>query len=107
MPEKKLNGICLECNKKVTYKSKGVGCQCCLNSYHVKCGDISDDEHRNISETDWYCRKCTAIREKNNSVQQANFFLRYIKDIMKTVKGDPEEALLAAKLLHHILQFTI
>ena len=26
---------------------------------------------------------------------------------MKTVKGDPEEVLLAAKLLHHIIQFTI
>ena len=54
MPEKEPNGICLECNKKVTYKSKGVGCECCLNSYHTKCGDISDDEHRNISEIERY-----------------------------------------------------
>ena len=42
LPEKDLNGICLEHNKKVTYRSKGVECECCLNWYHVKCGAISD-----------------------------------------------------------------
>ena len=29
-PEKDLNGICPECNKKVTYRSKGVECECCV-----------------------------------------------------------------------------
>ena len=43
LPEKDLHGICPECNKKVTYRSKGVECECCLNWYHVKSGDISDD----------------------------------------------------------------
>ena len=76
LPEKDLNGICTECNKKVTYRSKGVECECCMNWYHVKCGDILADEYRNISETVWYCRKCIAIREKNKSVLQANLFLR-------------------------------
>ena len=28
--EKDLNGICPECNKKVTYRSKGVECEGCL-----------------------------------------------------------------------------
>ena len=107
LPEKDLNGICPECNKKVTYRSKGVDCECCLNWYHIKCGDISDDEYRNISETVWYCRKCIAIREKNKSVQQANLFLRYVDDIVRTVKGDPEKVLRAANLLHPILQFSI
>ena len=88
---KNLNKICPECNKKVTYRSKGVESECCLNWYHVKCGDISDDEYRNISETLWSCRKCIAIREKNQSVQQAKFFLRYVDDIVRTVKGDPEK----------------
>ena len=53
LPEKDLHGICPECNKKVTYRSKCVECECCLNWYHVKCVDISDDEYRNISETVW------------------------------------------------------
>ena len=105
LPEKDLNGTCPECNKKVTYRSKGVECDCCLNWYHVKCGDISDDEY--LSETVWNCRKCIAIREKNKSVQQAKLFLRYVDDIVRTLKGDPEKVLRAANLLHPNLQFTI
>ena len=107
LPEKNLHGIFPECNKKVTYRSKGVECECCLNWYHVKCGDISDDEYRNTSETVWYCRKCIAIREKNKSGQQSKLFLRHVDDIMRTVKGDPEKVLRAANLLHPNLQFTI
>ena len=107
LPEKDLNGICPECKKKVTYRSKGVECDCCLNWYHVNCGDISDNEYRNISETVWYCRKCIAMREKNKSVQQVKLFLRYVDDIVRTVKGDPEKGLRAANLLHPNLQFTI
>ena len=78
-----------------------------MNWYHVKCGDISVDEYRNKSETIWYCRKCIAIREKNKSGQQAKLFLRYVDDIVRTVKGDPEKVLRAANLLHPNLQFTI
>ena len=107
LPEKDLHRICPECNKKVTYRSKGVECECCLNWYHEKCGDISDDEYRNISETVWYCRKCIAIRGENKSGQQSKLFLRYVDDIVRTVKGDPEKVLRAANLLHPNLQFTI
>ena len=107
LSEKDLNGTCSECNKKVTYRSKSVKCECCLNWYHVKCGDISDDEYQNISETVWCCSKCITIREKNKSVQQANLFLRYVDNIVRTVMGDPEKVLRAANLLHPNLQFTI
>ena len=107
LPEKDLHGTCPECEKKVTYRSKGVECECCLNWYHVKCVDISDYEFLMISETVWYCRKCIAIREKNKSGQQAKLFLRYVDDIVRTVKGDPEKVLRAANLLHPNLQFTI
>ena len=105
--EKDLNGTCPECNKKVRYRSKGVEYDCCLNWYHVKCGDLSDDEYRNISEIVWFCRKCIAIMEKNKSVQQAKFFLRYIDDIVRKMKGDPEKVLRAAYFLHQNLQFTV
>ena len=54
-------------------------CECCLNWYHVNSGDISDDE----------------------------LFLRYVDDIVRTVKGDPENVLRAAYLLLPSLQFTI
>ena len=107
LPVKDLKGICPESNKRVSYESKGIECECCLNWYPVKFGEISDDEYQNISETVWYCRKSIAIREKNKSVQQAKLFLRYVDDIVRTVKRDPEKVVRAANSLPSILQFTI
>ena len=40
-------------------------------------------------------------------MQQAKLFLRYVDDIVRTVKGDPQKVLRAANLLHPNLQFTI
>ena len=74
-------------------------CECCLNWHHVKCGDISDDESRNLSETVWKSRKCTAISEKIESLQKVKFFLLYVVDIVRTVKGDLEKVLRANLLL--------
>ena len=45
LPEKDLSGTCPE-SEKVTYRSKGVKSECCLNWYHVECGDTSDVEYR-------------------------------------------------------------
>ena len=100
MHEKDFKEIRPESKKKVMYRSKGKECEGCLNWYHVKCGDTSDDEYQKISETGWYCRKSIAILEKNNSVQQAKFFLRHVDDIVSAVTGDPEEVLRAANLLN-------
>ena len=58
LPKKHLDGICPECHRKDTYRSKGVESEFRLNWYHVKCGDISYDEYQNMSETIWYCKKC-------------------------------------------------
>ena len=44
---------------------------------------------------------------EKKSVQQAKFFLRFVGDIVITVKGDPEKELRAANLLHPKTQFTI
>ena len=40
-------------------------------------------------------------------MQQAKLILRYVDDIVRTVKGDPEKVLRVANLLHSSLQFTI
>ena len=47
------------------------------------------------------------MREKFKSVQQAKFFLRYVDDTVRSVKGDPTKVLRAANLLHLSLQLTI
>ena len=40
-------------------------------------------------------------------MQQAEFFLRYVDDIVRTVNGEPEKVLRAANLLNPNLKFTI
>ena len=40
-------------------------------------------------------------------MQQAKLFLRYVDDIVRTVKGEPEKVLRDANLLKPNLQFTI
>ena len=106
LPEKILKGNCPECNKKVTYNSKELECECFLNWNHVIWGSISDDEYRNVGGTIWYCRKCIAIREQNKSVRQAQLFLRYVDDIVRAVNGCPEKdprgsKFITSKLLVH------
>ena len=71
---KDFKGICPECNKKVTYRSKGMDCVCCLSLYHVKCLAISDDEYRDIIKAVCYCRKWIAMREKIRQRIRLNFF---------------------------------
>ena len=34
--------VCPGCQKKMTYRTKGVECKACLNWYHLGCGNISE-----------------------------------------------------------------
>ena len=34
--------VCPRCQKKVTYRTKAVECEACLNWYHLGCGNISE-----------------------------------------------------------------
>ena len=36
--------VCPRCQKKVTYRTKGVECEACLNWYHLGCGNTSESE---------------------------------------------------------------
>ena len=50
--------VCPRCQKKLTYRAKGVECEACLNWYHLGCGDISEFKYAEIAETVWYCMTC-------------------------------------------------
>ena len=50
--------VCPGCQKKVTYRTKGVECEACLNWYHLGCGNISESEYADIPETAWFCIAC-------------------------------------------------
>ena len=99
--------VCPRCQKKVTYRTKEVECEACLNWYHLGCGNISESEYADIAETVWYCMISKKQREADWTVNGVKVFLRYVDDIVRTVKGNPGVLLEAANKLHQNSQFTI
>ena len=79
------------CQKKVTSRTKGVECEACLNWYHLGCSNILESEYADIAipyETVWYCRTCKKQQEADRTKNGVNFFLRYVDDIVRIVKGE-------------------
>ena len=99
--------VCPRCQKKVAYRTKGVECEASLNWYHLGCGNISESEYADIPEKVWYCMTCKKQQEADRNVKGVKVFLRYVDDIVRTVKGDPGVFLEAANKLHPNFQFTI
>ena len=79
----------------------------CLNWYHLGCGNISESEYADTAETVWFCMFCKKQQEADRTVNGVKVFLRYVDDIVRTVKGDPGVVFEAANKLHPNLQFTI
>ena len=99
--------VCPASQKTMTYLTKGVECEACLNWYHLGCGNISESEYADIAETVWYCITCKNQQEADRAENCVMVFLRYVDDIVRTVKGNPGVVLEAAKKLHTNLQFTL
>ena len=95
------------CSRIVTYRSKGVECKSCQNWYHLKCGKISDDVYASITEIVLYCESCCQAKNKEKDTPQVKLFLRYVDDIVRTVRGEPSCLLDAANSLHPNLQFIL
>ena len=72
-----------------------------------KCGKISDDVYSSITEIVWYCESCCQAKNKEKDTSQVKLFLRYVDDIVRTVRGGPSCVLDAANSLHPNLQFTL
>ena len=81
--------VCPRFQKKVTYRTKGVECKACLNWYHLGCGNISESEYADIAEKVWYCVTCKKQQEADRTVNGVKVFLRYMEELVRTVKGDP------------------
>ena len=79
----------------------------CLNWYHLGYGNIAESKYTDIAETSWYCMTCEKQQEKDRTLNGVKVFLRYVDDIVRTVKGDPGVVLGVANKLHPNLQFTI
>ena len=105
LSKEKSSHLC--CSRKVTYTSKGVECQSCRNSYLSKCGKVSDDVYASLTEIVWCCESCCGAKNKESDTPQVKLFLRYVDDIVRTVRGEPVCLLDAANSLHPNLQFTL
>ena len=80
--------VCPACQKKVTYRTKGVECNACLNWYHLACGNISESEYADFAETVWFCIACKKKQAADRAENGAKVFFKYVDDIVRTVKGD-------------------
>ena len=95
------------CQKKVTKRAKVEKCEACLSCCQLGSDSILETKYANIPETVWYCMTCKTQQEADRSENGVKVFLRYMDDIVRTVKTNPGAVLEAAIKLHPNLQFTI
>ena len=100
------NGNCKDCNRRVTYRGKGVECESCKNWFHARCQKISNEEYANMQDVVWICTYCSN-QQTVGHYNEMKLFKRYVDDIICTVRGDPDEYLKFANSLHNNLQFTL
>ena len=98
--------ICIDCNRSVTFRGKGVECESCKNWFHAKCQGITDTESKTMQEIVWICSYC-AVKGRKEDTLELKLFKRYVDDIVCTVKGNPLDFLEYANSLHKKLQFTL
>ena len=101
------NELCPCCRRKITYRLKEVECKSCQNWYHLKCGKKYDDVFASKTEKVWYCESCCRNKNKEKDTPPEKNLLRYVDDIVRTVKGEAICVLDAAISLHPNLQFTL
>ena len=99
--------VCPGCQKKVTYRIKGVECEACLNWYQLGCGSLLKSEYLNIAETVLYCMTCKKQQDADRTENGVNVFLKYVDDLVRTVKGDPGVVLNDGNKLRPNLQFAL
>ena len=54
---------CPECNRRVTYRRKGVECEKCENWFDAKCQIIDEQHYAKMKERVWYCSNCQEINK--------------------------------------------
>ena len=102
-----LNGICPECRIKTSCRHKAVDYESFYNWFYQKSSKLQETEYRNIVSTVWFSSYCSKLREKNQLSEEIEPFLKYVDDIVRTVKGDPKELLNAACHLYPNQQITL
>ena len=99
-------GICIDCNRRVTFGGKRVECESCKNWFHAKCQGITDTEYQTMRKIVWICSYCAEKGRKVDTLE-LKLFEMYVDDIVCTVKGSHLDYLEYANSLHKNLQFTL
>ena len=92
------NKKCKDCNRRVTFRGKGVECESCKNWFHAKCQTIANKVYANMQDVVWICSYCSN-QQTVGRYEEMNLFKRYVDDIICTVRGDQDEYLKFANSL--------
>ena len=104
----KQSSTCRSCEHRVTARARGVECEVCNRWFHAKCQQISNTEYDSMENQFWMCSFCRENDQADiNHSSETKNFLRYVDDIVRTVRGDTKELLDAVNNLHPKLQFTL
>ena len=98
--------ICINCNRHVTFRGKGVDCESCNNWFHAKCQGITYTDYQTMQEIVWISSYFAEKGRKEDTLE-LKLFKRYVDDIVCTVMGNPLDYLEYANSLHKNLQFTL
>ena len=102
------SSTCRNCKHRVAARSRVVECEICNRWFHAKCQQISNTENDSTENRFWMCSFCRENDQTDiNHSSETNVFLRYVDDIVRTVRGDTKELLDSVNNLHPILQFTL
>ena len=91
---KKEGGICLfyiydlhleNCNRRVTFRGRGVECESCKKWFHARCQKISNEEYANMQDVVWICTYCNN-QQIVGSYEEMKLLKRYVDDIIVVVE---------------------
>ena len=85
-----------------------VECEVCNRWFHAKCQQISNTEYDSMENQFWMCSFCCENDQTDiNHSSKTEVFLRYVDDIVRTIRGDIKELLDEVNNLHPNFHFTL
>ena len=95
-----------DCNRRVNFLGRGIECESCKNWFHARCHKIPNEEYANMQDVVWICTYCSN-QQTVGRYEEKKLFKRYVDDIIRMVRDDPDEFLKFTISLHNNLQFTL
>ena len=88
------SSTCCNCGHRVTACARAVECEVCNRWFHAKSQQISNTEYDSMENQFLMCSFCCDNDQTDiNHSSETKLFLRYVDDIVRTVKGDTKELL--------------